>query len=108
MNGAPRIPALTAEQRRAALEKATAVRMRRKAFKDEVANGTHGMAAAIALAKADETLSGIKTVDLLRCLPGVGPRRAATLMAEVGIAPSRRIRGLGEHQVPALIARLTP
>ncbi|MBN2177030.1 MAG: hypothetical protein JW722_05160 [Demequinaceae bacterium] len=79
--------------------------MRRRAFKDEVAEGAHGMAAAIGLAKADETLSGIKTVDLLKSLPGVGPKKAEALMVEVGIAPSRRIRGLGEHQVSALIAR---
>jgi ribosomal protein S13 len=81
--------------------------MARRAFKDEVARGTQGIAAVIALAKADQTLAGIKVHDLLTSLPGVGPKRAAGLIAEVGIAPSRRIRGLGEHQVAALIARLT-
>jgi hypothetical protein len=108
VSGASRVPSLTAEQRREALKKATAVRMKRRVFKDEVAKGTHGAAAVIGLAKADETLSGIKTVDLLMSLPGVGPKRAKALMLEAGISPSRRIRGLGEHQVSALIARLSP
>jgi predicted flap endonuclease-1-like 5' DNA nuclease len=108
VTGTHRAPSLTAEQRRVALEKATLVRMARRAFKDEVARGAQGIAAIIALAKADETLAGIKAYDLLTSLPGIGPKRAARLMTEAGIAPTRRIRGLGEHQVAKLIARLTP
>ncbi len=108
MTGRQRVPPLTAEQRREALKKATSVRMARREFKDEVAGGRHGIAGAIALAKADEILAGIKATDLLASLPGVGPKRVAMLMTEAGIAPSRRIRGLGEHQVAALIARLAP
>ena len=60
---------------------------------------------AIATAKEDEALQGIRVRDLLQCLRGVGPRRAALVMEEIGIASTRRIRGLGQHQVAALLER---
>ncbi len=99
-------PSLTAEQRAAALRKATAVRVARRAFKDALTRGEMGVGAAISRAKADEGLAGIRVHDLLQCLPGVGPKRAEVMMTSLGIAPSRRIRGLGEHQVAALIERI--
>lgn len=82
--------------------------MARRAFKEEVAAGRYEIAAVIALAKSDETLAGIKVSDLLVSLPGIGPKRVVSLMTEAGIAPSRRMRGIGEHQVARLVARLTP
>jgi transposase len=101
------VPPLNPEQRTEALRKARAVRSKRRAFKDRVTAGDQAIGAAIALARSDEALSGIKTLDLLQSLPGIGPRTAEAIMAEVGIAPSRRLRGLGEHQVALLIERLS-
>lgn len=98
-------PELTAEQRAEALVKATAVRSARRVFKDALARGEMTLEEAIRKAKADEALAGIRVHDLLQCLPGVGPKRAAVAMEEIGISPSRRIRGLGAHQVAALLAR---
>ena len=98
-------PELTAEQRAEALVKATAVRSARRVFKDELARGELSLEEAIKRAKADEALAGIRVHDLLQCLPGVGPKRAAATMEEIGISPSRRIRGLGAHQVDALLAK---
>lgn len=43
---------------------------------------------------------------LLQSLPGVGAVRAERMMSELGIAPSRRIQGLGERQRAALVERL--
>jgi hypothetical protein len=99
-------PLLTSDERAAALRKATAVRMARREFKAAVARGGFTLAGAIAAAKADEGLAGIRVHDLLQCFPGVGPKRAAATMEAVGIAPSRRVRGLGQHQVDALIRRV--
>jgi len=99
-------PSLTPEQRAAALRKATAVRSARRSFKDAIIRGEIRVGDAIAAAKADEGLAGIRVHDLLQCLPGVGPKRADVMMAELGIASSRRIRGLGEHQVAALVRRV--
>lgn len=99
-------PELSQEQRAAALVKATAVRMARRRFKQSLSDGEIGFGEAVALAKADEALAGIRAHDLLQCLPGVGPKRASDLMADIGIAATRRVRGLGEHQVASLVARV--
>ncbi len=98
-------PELTDEQRAQALVKATAVRSARRKFKDELARGGMTLEQAIRRAKADEALAGIRVHDLLQCLPGVGPKRSTMLMNEIGISSARRIRGLGAHQVEALLAR---
>ena len=101
-------PNLTSDERAAALRKATAVRMARRAFKDAVARGSFTLAGAIEAAKADEGLIGIRVHDLLQCLPGVGPKRASATMEAAGIAATRRIRGLGQHQVDSLIKLARP
>ncbi len=98
-------PELSDEQRAAALVKATAVRSARRVFKEELSRGGMSLQDAIKRAKADEALAGIRVRDLLQALPGVGPKRAETAMAEIGISPARRIRGLGAHQVKALVDR---
>jgi predicted flap endonuclease-1-like 5' DNA nuclease len=98
-------PELTAEQRAQALIKATAVRSARRVFKESLAKGEFALADAISRAKADEALAGIRVHDLLQCLPGIGPKRATALMDDIGISSARRVRGLGAHQVEALLAR---
>lgn len=103
-----RAPMLTADQRAAALRKATAVRVARRAFKDAVARGDHGFASAIALAKADDGLAGIRVADLLTSVPGIGPKRAEVLMLAVGIAPNRRVRGLSGGQAATLARVVVP
>jgi len=98
-------PELTDEQRAAALVKATAVRSARRVFKEQLAKGEMTLAEAIARAKDDEALAGIRVHDLIQCMPGVGPKRATSVMEDIGISLARRIRGLGVHQVDALIDR---
>lgn len=99
----PGPPKLTEAQRAAARAKAVEVRVARRAFKDRVAAEAMPLAAAIAAARADDALAGIRMADLLQCLPRVGPTRAAELMASAGISPGRRVRGVGPHQVQALV-----
>ena len=98
-------PELTVEQRAEALVKATAVRSARRVFKETLSRGEISLADAIVRAKADEALAGIRVHDLLQCLPGIGPKRASVLMEEIGISSARRVRGLGAHQVEALLTR---
>lgn len=98
-------PELTDEQRAAALVKATAVRSARRVFKEQLTRGEMSLAEAIDRAKADEALAGIRVHDLIQCLPGVGPKRATAVMEDIGISLARRVRGLGVHQVDALVAR---
>ncbi len=98
-------PELSDEQRAAALVKATAVRSARRVFKEQLAAGEFSLKEAISRAKADEALAGIRVHDLVQCLPGVGPKRATAIMDEIGISHARRVRGLGQHQVAALVER---
>ncbi len=98
-------PELTSEQRAAALVKATEVRSARRVFKESLAREEMTLAEAIERAKADEALAGIRVHDLLQCLSGVGPKRASAVMEEIGISAARRVRGLGVHQVEALVER---
>lgn len=98
-------PELSDEERAAALVKATAVRSARRVFKEELARGEMTLAQAISRAKADDALAGIRVHDLVQCLPGIGPKRASALMDDIGISRARRVRGLGTHQVQALVDR---
>ena len=44
-----------------------------------------------------------KVTELLEALPGIGKVRAALIMNQLGIATTRRVRGLGIHQRKALV-----
>ncbi|MBM3693398.1 MAG: integration host factor, actinobacterial type [Actinomycetota bacterium] len=98
-------PALTPEQRRAALEKAAAARQQRAEVKDRLKQGHLTLGALFALADADETVGKLKVLSMLESLPGVGKVRARRVLDEVGISESRRLRGLGAHQRARLLER---
>jgi ribosomal protein S13 len=49
----------------------------------------------------------MKVSALLESLPGVGKVRARQIMAEIGISETRRVRGLGTHQISALVERFS-
>ncbi|MDO4717252.1 MAG: integration host factor, actinobacterial type [Propionibacteriaceae bacterium] len=98
------IPSLSPEQLKAARAAATEARRARAALKDQVKTGELTLSAALDKAMADEVLAHVKVVDLLRSLPRVGVKRADEIMERLGIAPNRRVRGLGRHQVTQLKA----
>lgn len=101
-DSANKLPALTDEQRRANLEKATAVRKERKALLDLVRQGS----VTFEQASADPKYWRIPVVRLLVAVPGVGKTKATQLMAQAGIAPNRRVKGLGRRQRDYIIAHL--
>src|SRR5699024_11515822 len=96
---------LTPQQRSAALDKAFKARQARAEIKSALKNGQTDLAAVLKQAADDEALAKMRVLDLLRALPGVGDRRAEAAMEEVGIATSRRIKGLGVHQKSALLEK---
>lgn len=96
------IPQLSSAQLEAAREAATQARRARAELKDKVKSGQLSFAEALTMAVADDTLSRIRVVDLLRAMPRVGITRAAEIMESLNIAANRRIRGLGRHQVERL------
>ena len=99
----PQPPALTPEQRAAALEKAAKVRRERAEVKDKLKMGTLSLAELLAQADSNETIGKMKVVSVLESLPGLGKVKARRMMETVGISDSRRLQGLGAKQREALL-----
>jgi hypothetical protein len=93
----------SASERTDALNKAAAARATRAAAKESLKNGEKSAAEIISAAVEDEAMARMKVSELLEALPGIGKVRAAAIMKQLGIAASRRLRGLGIHQRRALV-----
>jgi hypothetical protein len=100
----PLPPALSDEQRQAALAKAAEARRARAELKERLKMGSITLAELLEQADADDMVAGIKVLAVLESLPGVGKVTARRTMDEVGIADTRRLRGLGAKQREALLA----
>lgn len=100
----PQPPSLTPEQRTAALAKAAEARRARAEVKERLKMGSVSFRQVLVDAETDEMIGGIKVLAILESLPGVGKVKARRTMDEIGIADTRRIRGLGEQQRRALLA----
>lgn len=96
------IPTLSPEQLSAARQAATQARRTRADFKARIRRGELSLGAALDEAADNDVLAHVKVVDLLKSLPRVGDKRAAEIMERLEIAPNRRIRGLGRHQIAGL------
>lgn len=94
----PQPPALTTEQRQAALQKAAKVRRERADVKEKLKLGSLTLAELLKQAENDETVGKMKVVSVLESLPGLGKVKARRLMETVGISESRRLQGLGAKQ----------
>jgi hypothetical protein len=97
-------PALSPEQRAAALAKAAEARTARAELKNKLKLGSLSLAEA--LSSTHDTIGKLKVVSLLESLPGVGKVKARKLMEEIGIADNRRVQGLGQQQKAALLEQL--
>ena len=94
---------LTPQERTDALHKAAAARVTRAAAKERLKSGDLTIAEVISSADSDEAIARMRIAELLEALPGIGQVRAAAIMKQLGIAASRRVRGLGIHQRRALV-----
>jgi signal recognition particle GTPase len=101
------LPQLTDEQRAAALEKAAAARRIRAELKERLKRGGTTLVDVLKQAEDNEVLGKMKVSALLEALPGVGKVRAQQTMEKLEIAPSRRLRGLGDRQRKALLAEFS-
>jgi DNA uptake protein ComE-like DNA-binding protein len=99
------LPPLTPEQRAAALQKAAAARQARAEVKNKLKYSRTTLSEVIKTGQTDDVIGKIKVAALLESLPGVGKVKAKAIMSEVGISETRRIRGLGPHQVQQLVER---
>lgn len=101
------LPTLTPEQRAAALEKAAEARKARAELKNKLKNGGISLSAVLKDGQSDDVIGKMKVSAVLESLPGVGKVKAAQIMEELGIAETRRVRGLGTNQVAALESRFS-
>ena len=97
------LPILTPEQRQAALEKAAQARQLRAEVKNRLKTGGTTLAEVLQESRANEIIAKLRVRDLLQSLPTVGKVRAKEIMDRIGIADSRRLRGLGANQIQALL-----
>ena len=104
--GAP--PQLTAVQRSAALAKAKESRQIRSTAKSKIKSGELSLSEVFILAESDSVIAKMRVSELLAALNGVGKIRATAIMERLNISPTRRIQGLGKHQIVALRSEFSP
>lgn len=97
------LPALTQQERVAALNKAAAARASRAAAKEQLKAGTLSISELLTAATQDGAIARMRVTELLESLPGVGSVTARNLLQQLGIAASRRVKGLGTRQREALV-----
>ena len=97
MSGPPAPPAVASAA-------ATQARRARAQVKRDMAFSGESLRRVIALCLEPEgaNLRRMPVVELLAAMPGVGPRRADEMAERAGIAPGRRLGGLGHLQVETL------
>jgi len=101
-------PQLTADQRSAALAKAKQSRQERSLVKSKVKSGELSLSEVFNLADKDSVIAKMRVAELLAAISGVGKIRAQAIMERLDISPTRRIQGLGKHQVASLNSEFSP
>jgi hypothetical protein len=99
----PQPPVLTPEQREQALAKAAEARRVRAELKEKLKMGAVTLSSLLEQAEKDDHIGKMKVLAVIEALPGVGKVKARRTMEEIGIADTRRVRGLGEQQKKALL-----
>lgn len=99
------LPELTPQQRQAALDQAAAARTQRAEIKAKLKYSAQPLSEVLDLADTDDAIAKMRVAELLESLPGIGEVKARGIMAEFGISPTRRIRGLGRLQRMRLVER---
>ena len=95
--------AFDADARARGRDRARAARQQRAQLKRALRSGTVTVDAVLSERLVDPVVGRMRVTDLLESLPGVGPVRAAEVLQRCSIASSRRLRGLGEHQVAGIL-----
>jgi guanylate kinase len=98
-------PALDEDARALGRERAVEARRRRARVKQELADGLPP-GEVLARRLEDPAVGRMRVRELIEACPGIGPARSSRILSDCGIAESRRLRGLGEHQVTSLISAL--
>lgn len=94
------VPKLTDEQRAEYLKRGMEMRRQRAALKARVKAGMLPLAEAM----GEECAKGMRVIQLLNSVPGIGRSRAEQMMKDFGIAPNRKVGGLGCRQRECLLS----
>ena len=100
--GETKAPGRSPEQRLHALSVANSIRTARAELKRELKTGRARIADVIA--DPPECARTAKISDLLVALPKIGPGKAARILAQCRIAPSKTLAGLSDRQRTELLA----
>ncbi|MDA2962798.1 MAG: guanylate kinase [Actinomycetota bacterium] len=95
-------PKLSEQVRAAALVKASQSRKRRAEIKAAIKAGELSIDGVLEIAAQEDAVAKMRVRQLLEAIAGLGKVRAIALMERLKISPTRRIAGLGRHQVKAL------
>ncbi|WP_407554280.1 integration host factor, actinobacterial type [Streptomyces sp. Pv4-95] len=99
-------PPLTPAQRARALRRAAEVRRERSEMLANLAAGR--ITLRDVLERKDDMVGRTPVRRLLECRPGVGKALATRYLDELGIAGSRRVKGLGPRQRARLLELFPP
>ncbi len=102
----PLPPALSPDQRQAALEKAAQARRTRAELKERLKMGSLTFEDLLKQAERDEVVGKMKVLAMLESLPGLGKVKARRIMEEIGISENRTLHGLGDQQRKKLFEKL--
>jgi guanylate kinase len=100
-------PQLTPEERAAALLKAKQSRQMRAEIKARVKSQELSISDVIDLAKSEESIAKMRVLELVESIPGVGKIRGRAILERLEISLTRRIMGLGRHQMDSLTKEFT-
>ena len=100
------LPKLSDADRKAALEKAADARKKRAELRGKIKAGEVTIEEVLNQTD-DPIVARMKVSMFIESLPGYGKAKAAKLMEELEISPSRRIKGLGTRQREELLERLS-
>ena len=103
--GAP--PQLTPEERAEALAKAKASRQHRATIKAQVKDGKLSINQVLQMAESDEVIAKMRVLELVESMSGVGKVRGKAILEKLNISLTRRLQGLGKHQMKDLIAQFS-
>jgi hypothetical protein len=99
---------LSPEQRETALAKAAEARRARAELKEKLKMGTMSLREILDQADKSDTIGKMKVLAVLESLPGIGKVRARRAMEDIGIADTRRLRGLSVQARRALLESFDP
>lgn len=104
----PLPPKLSEEERKAALEKASAARKRRAEVKHDLKQGNLTITKIYEISQRDTAVAKMRVMELIESIPGVGKVRSQAALERLGISSTRRLQGLGKHQLAALLQEFEP